>query len=135
MNITELREAVRALVPDSISTCVALTVWDFNHTPGRTEVSVKISALNGIPGHCEQVESPTADESLELFRIVVLPKLGIVNAAPALERLAELEAVPETQYVRSFESIASQNSSDPVLSNIEAGVREGLAKAGKDSDA
>ena len=58
-------------------------------------------------------------QALELFRIVVLPKLGIVNAAPALERLAELEAVP----------------SDPVLSNIEAGVREGLAKAGKDSDA
>jgi hypothetical protein len=34
-----------------------------------------------------------------------------------------------------LEVIAANHSSDPVLANIEQGVRDGLAKAGKDSDA
>lgn len=37
--------------------------------------------------------------------------------------------------LNDLKAIAFNHSDDPILSNIEQGVRDGLAKAGKDSDA
>lgn len=94
MTITELRAEVRNLVPASITTCVNLSVWDFNHINDsrNPEVSVRISAI-GAHIECQQVEANTAEEALDLFKIKVLPELGLSEPRPALERLAELEGI------------------------------------------
>lgn len=91
MTIRELNEAVRALVPDNVSTCVDLNVWHFGHCKNNPEVKAKIwvAGLNGQQGM--SIEAGTAEAALELFKLQALPALGLSPSAPASERLAALD--------------------------------------------
>lgn len=94
MTITELRTAVRELMPETVSTCIELTIWDYSHRPGEgPHVSVRISVVYGpdCARLAKTICGDTAEETLELFKVKTLPKLGLSEPAPALERLAALE--------------------------------------------
>jgi hypothetical protein len=89
LTLTELNEAVRALVPKDVTTFVELKVGTYGHRPFDVDVEVSISAQHH--GMCKIVEAPTASEALDLFKIKTLPFLGLSEKRPAMERLAEME--------------------------------------------
>lgn len=94
MTLTELHTSVRALVPETVTTFIELSIRNYSHRPGEEpEVEVKIWASLGYDLECNSVEAPTAAEALELFKIETLPKLGLSEPKPALERLEELEGI------------------------------------------
>lgn len=95
MTMAELHAAVRKLVPDAPRVDVTLGLQ--YHKP-RTcrpdaetiEVLAEISVW--YRGKYYGVDAPTYESALERFRVEMLPKMGLVDVAPAAERLAAMEA-------------------------------------------
>lgn len=92
MTIAELHKAVRELVPANVTTFVELTVKKYSHRPHEEpEVEVSIwAAINHGPH--TRWEAPTAYEVLRDFSTKGLRELGLTEPAPALERLAAMDA-------------------------------------------
>lgn len=92
MTIAELHKAVRALVPYECTTHVEVGVWHYTHHAPSDNPAVNVAIYADYRGSRESVEAATADEALTLFRIQALPKLGLAEVAPAMERLAAMDA-------------------------------------------
>lgn len=78
MTIVELRQEVRAIVPQNVSTCVGVDLWDHWHDwkfdpHGSRETKVNISAH--FHGRCEQVDATTPAAALTKFIDEVLPQI------------------------------------------------------------
>lgn len=92
MTIAELHKAVRERMPYDMQSHVELSVWHFSHMAADTnpEVTVRIYVCgNGVR---ETIVAGTAEVAFELFKLQLLPALGLAEVAPAMKRLAEMEA-------------------------------------------
>lgn len=83
MTLTELRNAVRELVSDDITTSIDVVVWDYSHMPVETrpEVSVRI----WVSELSDAVSARTASEAFSLFKAKLLPSLNRRPCWTALE--------------------------------------------------
>jgi hypothetical protein len=101
MTIAELNDAVIAITPDGVATCINLEVWRHTPPPRKTEVKVKISAVRD--SLCKSCSAQTTDDALELFRITVLPHFAKPTVAQsALEVRAVLDAEPSLSEAASL---------------------------------